>query len=181
MEAGDILMRRGLTDHAPAALVHVIEAAKALEDFRLGHSTALERAEILLDRAIATFRHGTGEHDEAAWQTAAVHMVELWATRYSPARLTVFDPAPPPPSRLTPAHPLRLETVSREAHRHLLDAGRCLERTACGLGPMDTARGQLPGMAAGQSEGRPATPRRVISGPAARRPDRTSIRRCRWG
>ncbi|WDN55903.1 hypothetical protein [Streptomyces clavuligerus] len=142
VEAGDILMRRGLTDHAPAALVHVIEAAKALEDFRLGHSTALERAEILLDRAIATFRHGTGEHDEAAWQTAAVHMVELWATRYSPARLTVFDPAPPPPSRLTPAHPLRLETVSREAHRHLLDAGRCLERTACGLGPMDTARGQ---------------------------------------
>ncbi|MFD8413980.1 hypothetical protein ACFV2Q_19850 [Streptomyces sp. NPDC059650] len=142
VEAGDILMRRGLTDHAPAALVHVIEAAKALEDFRLGHSTALERAEILLDRAIATFQQGTGEHDEPAWQAATVYMVELWATRYSAARLPAFDPAPPPPSPLTPAHPLRLETVSREAHQHLLDAGRCLERTARGLESMNTARGQ---------------------------------------
>ena len=142
VEAGDILMRRSLTDHAPAAQVHVIETAKALEDFRLGHGTALERAEVLLDRAIATFQERTGEHDEAAWQAAAVYMVELWATRYSAARPTAFDPAPPPPSRLTPAHPLRLETVSREAHDLLLSAGRSLERRARGLDSMDVVRAQ---------------------------------------
>ncbi|MFC7983611.1 hypothetical protein ACFWXE_15145 [[Kitasatospora] papulosa] len=142
VEAGDILMRRSLTDHAPAAQVHVIEAAKALEDFRLGHGSALERAEALLDRAITTFQERTGEHDEAAWQAAAVYMVELWATRFSAARLTAFDPAPPPPSRFTPAHPLRLETVSREAHDHVLRAGRCLERTVRRLDETDVVRAQ---------------------------------------
>ncbi|WEH37819.1 hypothetical protein PZB75_30930 (plasmid) [Streptomyces sp. AM 4-1-1] len=142
MEAGDILMRRSLTDHAPAAQVHVIEAAKALEDFRLGHGAALERAEALMDRAITTFQERSGEYDEAAWQAASVYMVELWATRFSAARLTVFDPAPPPPSRLTPAHPLRLETVSREAHEHLLRAGRSLERAPRRTDEMDVVRAQ---------------------------------------
>ncbi|MFH9818400.1 hypothetical protein [Streptomyces sp. NPDC017230] len=142
VEAGDILMRRSLTDHAPAAQVHVIEAAKALEDFRLGHAAALERAEALLDRAVTTFQERTGEHDEAAWQAAAVYMVELWATRFSAARLTAFEPAPPPPSRFTPAHPLRLETVSREAHDHVLRAGRCLERTVRRLDETDVVRAQ---------------------------------------
>ena len=142
VEAGDILMRRSLTDHAPAAQVHVIETAKALEDFRLGHGAALERAEVLLDRAITTFQERTGEHDEAAWQAASVYMVELWATRFSAARLTAFDPAPPPPSRLTPAHPLRLETVSREAHEHLLRAGGALERAPRRTDEMDVVRAQ---------------------------------------
>ncbi|MEU7072981.1 hypothetical protein AB0B30_28000 [Streptomyces narbonensis] len=143
VEAGDILMRRSLTDHAPAAQVHVIDAAKALEDFRLGHGAALlERAEVLLDLAIATFQARTGEHDEAAWRAAVVYMVELWATRYSAARLAVFDPAPAPPSRFTPAHPLRLETVSREAHDQILDAGRSLERKTRGVDLMDVVRAQ---------------------------------------
>ncbi|MFE0777000.1 hypothetical protein [Streptomyces sp. NPDC058861] len=142
VEAGDILMRRSLTDHAPSAQVHVIETAKALEDFRLGHGALLERAEVLLDRTIVTFQARTGEHDEAAWQAAAVYMVELWATRYSAARLTAFDPAPPPPSRFTPAHPLRLETVSREAHDQILGAGRSLERKTRGVDLMDVARAQ---------------------------------------
>ncbi|WP_331728989.1 hypothetical protein OG592_43075 (plasmid) [Streptomyces avidinii] len=142
VETGDILMRRGLNDHAPSAQVHVIEAAKALEDFRLGRNTALARAETLAGRAIATFQERTGEHDEAAWQAAVVYMVELWATRYSANRPAAFDPAPPPPSLFTPVHPLRLETVSRDAHDHVLGAGRSLERTARGLGTMDTARAQ---------------------------------------
>ncbi|MEU0022111.1 hypothetical protein ABZ173_31100 [Streptomyces rochei] len=143
VESGDILMRRSLTDHAPAAQVHVIDAAKALEDFRLGHGTArLDRGEVLLDLAIATFQARTGEHDEAAWQAATVYMVELWATRYSAARPTAFDPAPPPPSRFTPAHPLRLETVSREAHDHILGAGRSLERKTRGVDLMDVVRAQ---------------------------------------
>ncbi|WP_435057788.1 hypothetical protein [Streptomyces sp. bgisy060] len=142
VEPGDILMRRSLTDYAPAALVHVAEAAKALEDFRLGHSTALERAEILLDRAASAFQQRTGEHDVAAWQAATVYMVELWATRYSATRLNAFDPAPAPPSRLTPAHPLRLETVSRSAHEHLLSAGRYLERSARGVDEAVVARAQ---------------------------------------
>lgn len=142
VEAGDILMRHSLTDHAPAAHVHVIDASKALEDFRLGHGHALERAEGLLDRAIATLQQRTGEHDEAAWQVAVVYMIELRATRYSAARLTAFDPAPAPPSRFTPSHPLRLETVSRAAHEHLLSAGRHLERSARGLDEADVARAQ---------------------------------------
>ncbi|MEU8542913.1 hypothetical protein AB0C52_23505 [Streptomyces sp. NPDC048717] len=142
VEAGDILMRRSLTDHAPAAHVHVIDASKALEDFRLGHGNALERAESLLDRAIVTFQQRTGEHDEAAWQAAAVYMVELRATRHSATRLTVFDPAPAPPSRFTPWHPMRLEAVSRAAHEHLLSAGRHLERSARGLDEADVARAQ---------------------------------------
>ncbi|MFD8727772.1 hypothetical protein [Streptomyces sp. NPDC059611] len=142
VEADDILMRRSLTDHAPAAQIHVIDAAKALEDFRLGHEAALERAENLLDRAITTFQGGTGEYDEAAWQSAAVYMVELWATRFSAARLTAFDPAPPPPSRLTPAHPLRLESVSRQAHEHLLRAGRFLHRASRRPDETDVVRAQ---------------------------------------
>ncbi|MFF1349328.1 hypothetical protein ACFVZJ_25650 [Streptomyces sp. NPDC058322] len=42
VEAGDILMRPGLNEHARSAQVAVIEAA--LEDFRLGRGAALGRA-----------------------------------------------------------------------------------------------------------------------------------------
>ncbi|WP_250569455.1 hypothetical protein [Streptomyces sp. CJ_13] len=142
VEAGDILMRRGLNELARSAQVAVIEAAKALEDFRLGNGAALGRAETLACRAIATFQERTGEPDEAAWQAAVVYMVELWATRYSAGRPAAFDPAPPPPYLFTPVHPLRLETVSRDAHDHVLGAGRSLERAARGLDTRDTARAQ---------------------------------------
>ncbi|MEU0222198.1 hypothetical protein ABZ281_47535, partial [Streptomyces sp. NPDC006265] len=142
VEAGDILMRRGLNDHARSAQVNVIEAAKALEDFRLGRGASLERAETLAGRAVATFQERTGEHDEAAWQAAVVYMVELWATRYNAGRAAAFDPAPAPPSMFTPVHPLRLETVSRDAHDHVLGAGRSLERAARGVDTMDIGRAQ---------------------------------------
>ncbi|WP_327740468.1 hypothetical protein OG749_46125 (plasmid) [Streptomyces nojiriensis] len=142
VEEGDILMRRGLTDYAPSAQVAVIEAAKALEDFRLSHGASPERAEIHTVRAIATFQVRTGERDAAAWQAAVVYMVELWATRYSAGRLAVFDPVPPSPSPLTPVHPLRLEKISRGAHDHVLGAGRSLERAARGTDTMDATRAQ---------------------------------------
>ncbi|GGR80616.1 hypothetical protein GCM10010269_19700 [Streptomyces humidus] len=142
VEAGDILMRRGLNDHARSAHVNVIEAAKALEDFRLGRNAALERAEILARRAVTTFQERTGEHDEAAWQAVVVYMVELWASRYTAGRPAAFDPAPAPPSLFTPGHPLRLETVSRDAHDHVLGAGRSLERAARGVDTIDIARAQ---------------------------------------
>ncbi|MGQ4402169.1 hypothetical protein ACN6K4_002912 [Streptomyces hayashii] len=142
VETGDILMRRGLNDHARSAQVNVIEAAKALEDFRLGRGAALARAETLAGRAVTTFQERTGEHDEAAWQAAVVYMVELWATRYTAGRPAAFDPAPAPPSLFTPVHPLRLETVSRDAHDHVLGAGRSLERAARGVDTMDIGRAQ---------------------------------------
>ncbi|MER5550039.1 hypothetical protein ABT072_48555 [Streptomyces sp. NPDC002589] len=143
VEGGDILMRRGLNDHARSAQVNVIEAAKALEDYRLGHGAALERAEALADRAVTAFQERTGEYDVAAWQAAVVYMVELWATRFSADRPATFDPAPPPPSMFTPVHPMRLDKISREAHDHVLSAGRWLERGgARGTDTRDTGRAQ---------------------------------------
>ncbi|MFI8007853.1 hypothetical protein [Streptomyces sp. NPDC086010] len=140
VEAGDILMRRGLNDHARSAQVNVIEAAKSLEDFRLGRGTALERAETLTGRAVTTFQERTGEHDEAAWQASVVYMVELWAIRYTAGRPAAFDPVPVPPSLFTPVHPLRLETISRDAH--VLGAGRSLERAARSADTMDIGHTQ---------------------------------------
>ncbi|MEU1154613.1 hypothetical protein ABZ369_16555 [Streptomyces sp. NPDC005918] len=142
VDTGDILMRRGLNDHARSAQVNVIEAAKALEGFRLGRDAALERAETLAGRAVTTFQERTGEHDEAAWQAAVVYMVELWAIRYTAGRPAAFDPAPAPPSLFTPVHPLRLEKVSRDAHDHVLGAGRSLERAARSVDTMDIGRAQ---------------------------------------
>ncbi|MFD6967429.1 hypothetical protein [Streptomyces sp. NPDC059949] len=143
VEDGDILMRRSLSEYAPSAQVKVIEAAKALEGFRLGRGPgALEGAESHADRAVTTFRIRTGEGDVDTWQVAVTYMVELWATRYSADRPTVFDPAPPPPSLFTPVSPMRLEKISRESHRLILDAGRRLDRAQRGADDRDVARAQ---------------------------------------
>lgn len=143
VEDGDILMRRDLPQYAPSAQVHVIEAAQSLEDFRLGRGPgALESAESHADRAMTTFRVRTGEGDVDVWLVAVTYMVELWATRYSDDRPTVFDPAPPPPSPFTPVSPMRLEKISRESHRLILDAGRRLDRAQQGTDDLDLARVQ---------------------------------------
>ncbi|MEU6350087.1 hypothetical protein ABZ896_12240 [Streptomyces sp. NPDC047072] len=143
VEDGDILMRRGLQDYAPSAQVHVVEAAHALEEFRLGGGPGrLASAETSADKAITTFESRTGERDAAAWHSAVLYMVELRAVRHGRGRLAVFDPAPPPPSLFTPGSPMRLERVSREAHEHILAAGRSLERAQRGDDTMDVARAQ---------------------------------------
>lgn len=91
-------------------------------------------------------RRGLDDHARSAQvnviEAAVVYMVELWASCYSAGRPAVFDPAPLPPSGFTPVHPLRLETVSREAHDHVLGAGRSLDRAARGVNTMDTVRAQ---------------------------------------
>jgi len=128
-EACDVLMRRSLEDHAPSAHLKVIEAARALEDFRLSHSSDdLERAEESACQAITTFPVRTGERDLTAWKAAVVYMVELRAARYSLGRISVFDPAPAPPSLYTPISPMRLENLSYDGHHHILTAARWLER-----------------------------------------------------
>ncbi|MFF4531697.1 hypothetical protein ACFY1P_20795 [Streptomyces sp. NPDC001407] len=143
VEDGDILMRRGLADYAPSAQVHVIEAAMALEDFRLGRGPGdLESAEASADRAITTFQARTGERDVAAWQTAVTFMVELRAARYSADRMPVFDPVPPVPSLFTPVSPMRLERISHEGYTRILDAGRWLDRARRGGKESDIARVQ---------------------------------------
>ncbi|WP_055535908.1 hypothetical protein [Streptomyces graminilatus] len=139
----DILLRRSLEDYARSAQVNVFEAARALEEFRAGGGPgALERAEEAADRAITTFQVRTGEKDMAAWQTAVTYMVELYATRHSAHRLSVFDPAPAPPSLFIPISPLRLEKISCDGHALVLRAGGLLERARRGGDEMDTARAQ---------------------------------------
>jgi len=139
----DILLRRPLEDHARSAQVNVFEAARALEEFRAGGGPgAVERAEEAADRAITTFQVRTGEKDVAAWQTAVTYMVELYATRHSAHRLSVFDPAPAPPSLFTPVSPLRLEKISHSGHTRILRAGRSLKRAQRGGDEMDIARAQ---------------------------------------
>ncbi|WNI20039.1 hypothetical protein [Actinacidiphila sp. ITFR-21] len=139
----DILMRRSLEDYAPSAQVNVLEAAQALEDFRLGGGPgALARAEENADRAITAFQIRTGERDVAAWQVAVTYIVELLATRYSAERLSAFDPAPPVPSLFTPVSPMRLEKISYDAHTGILTAARLLERSRREVDEMDVARSQ---------------------------------------
>lgn len=139
----DILMRRSLEDYAPSAQVNVLEAARALEDFRLGGgSGALARAEENADRAITAFQIRTGERDVAAWQVAVTYIVELLATRYSTGRLSAFDPAAPVPSVFTPVSPMRLEKISYGAHTGILTAARLLERSRREVDEMDVARCQ---------------------------------------
>ncbi|GAA1193464.1 hypothetical protein GCM10009578_038370 [Streptomyces rhizosphaericus] len=143
VEDGDILMRRGLEDYARSGHVHVIESAKELEDFRLGAGTgALGRAEASADRAITTFAARTGEPDPACWHAAVLYMVELRASRYSRTRAAVFDPSPRSPSLFTPGSPMRIESISREAHERILSAGRSLERARRGSDTMGIARAQ---------------------------------------
>ncbi|MFJ3946272.1 hypothetical protein [Streptomyces griseoaurantiacus] len=143
VEDGDILMRQSLEDYARSAHVHVIESAKKLEDFRLGGGDgALDSAETSADRAITTFAARTGEPDPACWHAAVLYMVELRATRYSRTRASVFDPSPRSPSLFTPGSPMRVESISREAHEHVLSAGRSLGRARRGSDTMDFARAQ---------------------------------------
>ncbi|WP_424892199.1 hypothetical protein [Streptomyces sp. XH2] len=143
VEDDDILMRRGIDHYAPSAQGHVMEAAKALEDFRLGHGPgALESAEASADRAITTFQVRTGERDVAAWQIAVTFMVELRAARYSADRMPVFDPAPPVPSLFTSVSPMRLERISHEGYTRILDAGRGLDRARRSGKELDIVRTQ---------------------------------------
>lgn len=139
----DILMRRSLESYAPSAQVNVVEAARALEDFRLGGGPgALDSAEENADQAITAFQVRTGERDVAAWQVAVTYMVELLATRYSAGRLPAFDPAPAAPSLFTPVSPMRLEKINHDAHTGILTTARLLERSRRELDEMDIARSQ---------------------------------------
>lgn len=143
VEEGDILLRRGLQDYAPSAQVHVVEAARALEEFRLGGGPgALESAETSADRAITTLGVRTGERDAAGWHSAVLYMVELRAVRHGRGPLSVFDPAAPSPSLFTPGSPMRLERISRTAHEYILAAGGSLERARRSDDTMDFARAQ---------------------------------------
>ncbi|MFJ8752025.1 hypothetical protein ACIREO_22245 [Streptomyces sp. NPDC102441] len=139
----DILMRRSLQDYAPSAHVQIFEAARALDNYRLHwFPRDLETAEHCADRAITTLAVVTGESDPATWAAALPYMVELRALHHSSGRLTAFDLAPAPPSLFTPVSPLRLEKISYESHRRILEAGSWLDLARRDPDEMHVARAQ---------------------------------------